>query len=160
MPYGRGGGGSDFDRRGRISLWPNDRKDNDRAPDLRGIYTDESGNEWEVSLWENARPEGNQPVLSGTIKEPANRSGGQRGPRRDDRRDDRRYDRGNGGRYGSSSRNGDRNEDRRAGPEDRGGSRYGGRDYPRGNEGGNRPRYGSHEDPPPPPKELDDKIPF
>lgn len=106
MAYGRGGGygrRQQRDDRGRIVLWENDRAETDKSPQFVGKYTDEDGNEFQVSLWERRDGGGNNPVFTGRIEEKRERSDGNRSSR---------YGRGAGG-------DGRRYRDDRGPPEDR-----------------------------------------
>lgn len=81
---GRNGGGNgkrEYDNRGRIALWENTRSDHPQAPQLTGTYTDHDGITWNVSVWEEANPRENGPVLRGTIsprEAPRDTGGGRR----------------------------------------------------------------------------------
>lgn len=51
---------------GQFSLFQNDRKGNERAPDWKGHGKDMAGNEIEIAIWEKTGSKGT--FLSGTIK--------------------------------------------------------------------------------------------
>jgi hypothetical protein len=92
MPYGYQGqqgqqgrpqGQQQYDPRGKVRLWPNDFKKGPKDPDLTGLYVDDNGNEWQISLWEQkdqpTRDRPRPPVLSGRIRPSQRQQRGQDG---------------------------------------------------------------------------------
>jgi hypothetical protein len=56
---------------GKISLWKNEYRDNEKAPLFRGTIQDDDRNVIaEISLWKSDGTNPKAPVLTGTIKPP------------------------------------------------------------------------------------------
>ena len=64
---------SEYDNRGQVSIWKNDKATSDKAPVLRGTVVAHrdiaEGEEVEISLWKNDNVNERAPVLKGKIKD-------------------------------------------------------------------------------------------
>ena len=64
----------DYDNKGTVALWKNDKKGNDKAPAAKGhVYAHRdirSGEKIELALWRNDNSNPNAPMMTGKLSDP------------------------------------------------------------------------------------------